>query len=379
MPTGIQQSFTGLICCRCNQGIIESGGYNDNLCEDCTNDIVVECANCGELLVDEDLLGEAENVRLRRAMIYPQNLINAHDSGEYICINCTYPCDGCGTYYHWEDSAIECCGPEDSEYIEYYSYKPKYYYYSINDSNFAICSPYSKPGLLYMGTEIEIERMRPVSEEFIEGIPQSKSEFVYLKEDGSLGPNGVELVTMPATLDAFKQMFPFEQLNVARANGARSFAYQSCGFHIHVSRSAFTPMHLWKFVQLQLKNPDLCQFVGQREDSSYASWFFDQSERSSIPDYVKGKKANGRRYLAINFQNTNTVELRYFKGNILQSAIMKNMEFVDSMYEYTKNLSVRDVMNGALSRDKYQDWLLTTEKYDNLKSFIAVGCSKEDF
>lgn len=333
--------------------------------------------NCGDIEVDVDLVTRDEMTRLRAAGIYYRSMIYAQDSGERICTDCAYSCGDCGEYYHYEESMLECCVPEPSS-INYYSYKPMYYFYSIEtDASVAFSSVRPKPGVLYMGAEIEIERMRDVADDFIANIPDNKSDFVYLKEDGSLGSEGVELVTMPATLDAFEYMFPFKQLDWARANGARSFAYSNCGFHIHVSRSAFSPTHLWKFVQFQLKNPDLCQFVGQRGDVAYATWSFEQSEKNSIPDYVKGKKSNGRRYLAINFQNKHTVELRYFKGNILRSAIMKNLEFVDSMYEYTKNLSVRDIMNGALSRYRYQEWLNTTGKYDNLRSFIEVGYSKE--
>lgn len=377
MPTGTQQAFTGLICCRCNRGIDDEHTLYENLCSSCTDNIVVECSNCGDVSVDADLITRDEMTRLRIAGIYYRLMVNAQDSGEYICIDCVYTCGDCNEYYQWEDSMLECCVPESSS-IYYYSYKPIYSYSSVVNGSVSIRSR-PEVSQLYMGIEIEIEKMRGIADGFHDMLSQDQAEFVYMKEDGSLGSEGVELVTMPATLEAFEKRFPFEHLGWARASGARSFAYQSCGFHIHVSRSAFSPTHLWKFVQFQLKNPDLCQFVGQRGDVMYSTWSFDQSERNSIPDYVKGKKSNGRRYLAINFQNTHTVELRYFKGNILQSAIMKNLEFVDSMYEYTKNLSIRDVMNGALSRYKYQDWLLTTEKYDNLKSFIEVGYSKESF
>lgn len=299
----------------------------------------------------------------------------AQDSGEYICADCAYSCPECGSYYHWEDSMLECCRAS-AESVNYYSYKPMYSYYSMKDGvPVALSNP--EIGTLYMGTEIEIEKMRGVADEFMTSLSGKEEQFVYLKEDGSLSSDGVELVTMPSTLDAFKYTFPFNQLDWARNMGARSFAYQSCGFHIHVSRTAFSPTHLWRFVQFQLKNAGLCQFVGQRSENMYASWYYEDSEKRSLPDYVKGKKSNGRRYLAINFQNTHTVELRYFKGNILRSAIMKNLEFVDSIFEYTKHLSVKDVMTGALQEDAYSDWLKSTEGYENLKSFLELGYSKE--
>jgi hypothetical protein len=135
---------------------------------------------------------------------------------------------------------------------------------------------------------------------------------------------------------------------------------------------------MWKFIRFQLNNPYLCQRVAQRDESSYASWHFDDVEKRSLPEYVKGTKSNGRRYLAINFQNYSTVELRYFKGNILRSAIMKNLEFVQSIYDYTKVMNVRQVFEGALSEQKYILWLADQHKYPNLVNFLNNGDEGEN-
>jgi hypothetical protein len=177
---------------------------------------------------------------------------------------------------------------------------------------------------------------------------------------------------MPSTLDAFEKLWPAKAMEFAHIGGARSFHYSSCGIHIHVSRSAFSPSHMWKFIRFQMRNPVLCQTIGQRDDSSYASWFGLNQNLHELPKIVKGESQNRSRYVALNFQRHDTVELRYFKGNVLTSAIMKNMEFVDSMYEYTKQLSVADVMRGGLTIESYMDWLheKTEDKYGNLKSFI---------
>jgi hypothetical protein len=120
----------------------------------------------------------------------------------------------------------------------------------------------------------------------------------------------------------------------------------------------------------------LCQTVGQRQDSSYAHWNYQYRDRMNmgdgLPSLVKGKSANGDRYVAINFQNHATVELRYFKGNILKAAILKNIEFVQSMYDYTKQLTAADVMTRhGLTELKYLDWLDDkTELYPNLIQFV---------
>jgi hypothetical protein len=242
-------------------------------------------------------------------------------------------------------------------------------YHRVEDGEIVV-EHHAKPGVLYMGVELEIVKMEDKIYNFLASCNLGQELLVYFKEDASIGYDGAELVTMPITIDAFDKLFPFDALDTARAKGARSFEYQSCGFHIHVARSAFSPTHMWKFIKFQMLNPLLCQRIAQREESSYATWFYDTHERKDLPEYVKGKKANGRRYLAINFQNHATVELRYFKGNILRKAIMKNLEFVQSLYEYTKELTVRDVTQGALSESSYLSWLEQQNGYENLKYYI---------
>ena len=383
MPTGTQQTFEGLVCILCNNVLVDGdlSNLSDEICDSCDFEHTIECQNCGEHSFDGNSLPYQERRRLTAHGVPYTTFINCHDSGEYVCQDCVYNCDNCGTYYQWEDSTYECC--RDSSVINSYCYRPVPIFYSVTSDTVVGQSRANRDanGLsdLYMGVELEIAKMSALAGDFDSMLSPKSRDFVYMKEDGSLGPDGVELVTMPATLDAFKKMFPFSELDWARLSGARSYAYPACGFHIHVSRSAFTATHLWKFVRFQLQNASLCQRIAQRGENSYASWYYEESEQRSIPDYVKGKKSNGRRYLAINFQNTNTVELRYFKGNILRGAILKNLEFVQSMYEYTRDMTVSDVMTGGLREGNYLVWLdERAALYPNLIHFLYNDSSKEE-
>ena len=377
MPTGIQESFTGLICTICDRGIEHHSEISQQLCADCDEDYIRYCESCGDGHYSMDLMNHTQIRRLNSLGIYAMYFSYAEDSGNSLCHDCVIVCDDCGLGYEWMENADECCLEESSRSVNCYSYRPHFIHYRCND-NSVFGSGLVEPGVLYMGVEIEMVRMAEVANEFMDRLSSTGREFVYLKEDASIGYNGAELVTMPATIDAFEKMFPFDGLDWARSAGVRSFAYDSCGFHIHVARSAFSATHMWRFIRFQLKNPVLCQMVAQRSHSNYASWQYDESENSAIPDYVKGKRHNGRRYLAINFQNYNTVELRYFKGNILRGAIMKNLEFVQSMYDYTEHMTVRDVVAGGLAESSYRLWLdENQEKYPNLHYFLSNNESKE--
>lgn len=377
MPTGTQQTIQGLVCDLCELVIQRPGDYMDGWCAGCEA-YIRTCNTCQSEYIDSS---EANMSFVRRAMslhINPSMFFATEDTYELVCDSCVYSCPHCDTLYEYSNSADDCCAESrGNEDIHSYCYKPRYIFYKIQDGG-VDTRDQAEPGLLYMGIELEINKMEDLVSDFLINCDVEQRGFLYFKEDGSLGPEGVELVTMPSTIDAFEKIFPFDALDEAREDGARSFYYANCGFHIHVSRSSFTPSHMWKFIRFQLKNPYLCQRVAQRDESSYASWHFDDSEKRSLPEYVKGTKTNGRRYLAINFQNYATVELRYFKGNILRSAIMKNIEFVQSIYDYTKSMTVRQVMAGALEQYDYHLWLSTQNKYPNLVNFLNNNSNEGD-
>lgn len=377
MPTGTQQELQNLFCISCSEVLEELGNIHDSICQQCEEEFASECGACGEVAINYTLLSYESSLRFRRNRVPNTEFYSAEDSGEMLCVDCINSCPNCDSIFQYEDSIADCCEPEPPSCINFYSYTPVYRFWDMINGD--VDSSYrAKDDILYMGVELEVAKMTHLAQMFHDDLTTEESVFLYMKEDGSIGYSGVELVTMPATLDAFKAVFPFDSLDRVRALGARSYAYESCGFHIHVSRSAFSATHMWKFIKFQLNNPVLCQQVAQRAESSYATWYYDNEEVSSLPDYVKGKRSNGRRYLAINFQNRATVELRYFKGNILKGAILKNLEFVQSIYDYTKYLSVRNVMAGGLTESNYMEWLhVVAEDYPNLYDYLNNDKSKE--
>jgi hypothetical protein len=389
MPFGVQQTIVGMFCRVCEEmlDVEEDSEVLERMtCESCRDEYFMECQACCETYVNYNTMPVSITHPVRVGVMGVRDTIGMNgsyfvrtvDDDEIACESCYTSCSGCGEAYTSWDAAQECCYEEEDEVatsVHSYGYRPSprffTHYYSVNT-----VTNRASPEVLYMGMEIEVEKMMAHADEFYNALTDKQEQFVYMKTDGSLSSSGVEIVTMPGTIDAIKSVFPFDALDVARNRGARSFYYSNCGFHIHVSRSAFTATHMWKFVKFQMNNPVLCQTVGQRQDSSYAHWNYQYRDRMNmgdgLPSLVKGKSANGDRYVAINFQNHATVELRYFKGNILKAAILKNIEFVQSMYDYTKQLTAADVMTRhGLTELKYLDWLDDkTELYPNLIQFV---------
>lgn len=313
-------------------------------------------------------------------------------SGEFACQDCGHECDTCCELHETERAAEYCCDPvrqcetcgewhEDemdarrccvSADVHCYSFRPTLRFFSGNEwTNFAI------PKELYFGVELEMENVCSNLDAWYVDASEDYDNptFAFWKEDGSLGSDGAELVTMPATLDAFRHVFPWHALSELHRKGARAFHTGTCGMHVHVARSAFSAPHMWRFVKLQTKNVGMCESIAQRPSNSWARWSSCGNVDDSgvpLPEYVKGKDANDERYVAINFQNHATVELRYFRGNLVPESITAKLEFVHAMWKYTQKLGVSDVRNGALDSGAFLAWAREHEtEYATFVRFIS--------
>lgn len=317
--------------------------------------------------------------------------INTAD-GMVICEDCHWMCNNCESSWSSEEESLNCCQDDEydvsrRDYIMNYSHRPPWKYYYRSTLNHDVTHSYSphkaaalmrrKPDdVLFIGMELEMEKTSKAVPAFYNAghdvlAYDGKERFVFFKSDGSLSNSGAELVTHPATFEAFIEMFPWDGLELMHKEGARSFAYHNCGLHFHVSKSSFSPEHLWKFVRFQMRNQDKCIMIAQRDNGQWASW--DMSHNfNKLPDVIKGKEFARGRYVAINFTNDSTVELRYFKGNVLPHAIKRNLEFIQSMYEYTKDLTVNQVLRGHLSWERYENYVISNERrFPNLVAFLA--------
>ena len=297
------------------------------------------------------------------------------------CDSCwMFACDECGERFDESIDAQRCCRP----FLRSYDYTPEFRFWRIQDGELASChgktvgwNRVAPTNELFLGFELETECGDDSFPAFLDdaGEDAQNPQFVYGKSDGSLDASGVELVTMPATLDAINARFPWRALRMWNVAGARSFHRGTCGFHVHVSRSFFSATHLWRFVAWQMRNQRFCEAIGQRTNSHWAQWQtlrdFGKNDAPTLEDMVKGKDANGSRYVAINFQNEHTIELRYFRGNLREDAIRLRIEFVDALANYTKTIGAGDVLRGALGAGAFVHYCMdNAERYATLARWI---------
>jgi hypothetical protein len=231
-----------------------------------------------------------------------------------------------------------------------------------------------------MGFELEMSFGRNISTDgFNEAaskvLPLQQSNVCYLKSDASIEDMGFELVTHPHTLGAYEQATPlWDFIEDMRANyNARSWDTDSCGLHVHVSRSAFkSGAHTHRFLTLIYKNPKEMMKLAGRKNSRYAQ-FNDVylPDEWGIPRFNLRNKIRNKhhteRYSAVNTQNDYTLELRFFRGTMARAGIMSALELTHAATEYTRNLSLADVKLGMLQWDWFADWVATNNGiYPNL-------------
>lgn len=215
---------------------------------------------------------------------------------------------------------------------------------------------------------------------------RATEDFAYMKEDGSVG-NGFELVTHPHTLEAYQLRMPmWDALDTLRGQGWRSWSSSSsCGLHIHINNASFVSVgHAMRFLRFVYTNREpLVRFAGR--ESHYAKFEYDSFvqrqvhtgyddvgapiyESQTVADVVKKKQRNQDRYLAVNVQNDNTYELRFFRGSMKPTTVLACLEFVFALHEYTETMTSHDVLvNRALGWRSFLAFVRTKSATDNFR------------
>jgi len=346
--------------------------YNDEgdlICETCFYDQYVTCEDCGTILQIEDAV-----------------LVEGNDF--LVCSSCAacYECDDCGRYVDsdqlWYDNGqirlCVACGDNyytcyDCEEIVHYDdvlYIDGYYYcgecaedhrnvihaydYRPSSLHFYGCSDGERAGY---GVELEIDDGEDC-EDAAKAILRCVRDFVYLKHDGSL-KHGFEIVSHPATLEYHMTEFPWSAiLSAAEEYDFKSHDTDTCGLHIHASRALFGDGPITRDLNIAkcmlLIDAYWDQYIvpfSRRDYSKLDQWAKkpDAGITSSDDDYIaidKAKKtANKGRYQAVNLQNHQTVEFRFFRGTLRRDTIIASIQFLDVLINYAKKTELKDIFN----------------------------------
>lgn len=264
----------------------------------------------------------------------------------------------------------------------------------------------SKP--TFYGVELELTTSYTPAE-MINAQPEDQPLFYLLKSDGSIRgskPNPYELVTVPMSLVKHKTYWAhvFDKLDYE--NFDRTVDTNN-GMHVHVDRNAFdrrkTPAlpgrtshgpstqsmsHMDKFGYFFI-NPCNYNFllkVSERTPESLNQWakipsvkaLFAEDDMEYGNGPLRGKRPtldNLRKNVYTAWRNVRgtlhygksaTIEVRMFKGIVSFPTIIKNLEFVDSVMEFTRCTS-----QYRLNLSHYNEWFysLPKNKYATLREF----------
>jgi hypothetical protein len=275
------------------------------------------------------------------------------------CYNEEVECNECGHWTH-ENSMDDHECYRDNSGIYDYSYKPRPTFYGQDDYHF--------------GIELEVENRDGWGcGAGAEIVYDTLGERVYCKHDGSLD-DGFEIVSHPHSI-AEIQNLNWNFLRTLRNRGFRSWDTNTCGLHVHVSRTAFRnngkrdEAHELRFQKLIYDNSaQVCAIAGRT--SSYAR-FMDKG--NLVPKVKYGQSAD--RYEAINIQNDHTLEIRVFKGSLKKERILSAVEFIHSAIEYTRNMKINP-------RDKQFSWIrfmaYVLDNQTKYSNFVQVALSSLD-
>jgi len=181
------------------------------------------------------------------------------------------------------------------------------------------------------------------------------------KQDGSIS-NGFEIVFHPQTYayatDEGRQGIE----NCLRELRQRRFSgHNYGGMHVHVSLSAFSRLHLYKFHQLFRSARTLFAAISQRKPEKLEQW-----STFNIP---ANPNCNVDRYCALNYTR-HTVEVRIFNSTIRTDRFFKNIETVKAAIDFSKHSSLRE-----MDAHNFLGFVMQNRgRYRNLATFLVEKC-----
>ena len=271
---------------------------------------------------------------------------------DWLCESCFdedyVHCEDCGcivrreqAYWDGDDRAYcSSCWDEHCDIIHEYSYTPDLVFHG--------------KGLRHFGVELEIDGggTDRYNAEKLLNIANANGENLYIKTDGSLD-EGLELVTHPMTLEYHLNAMPWaEILRKAQEMDYLSHAAGTCGLHVHISRLAFG----CTYEQQEAAIARLLYFVekfwaellrfSRRTQSQMNRWAARYGMKLTPTDQMcHAKNSCAGRYTAINLTNSDTVEIRMFRGTLKLNTLQATLQMVNHLCEVAVSLSDSEVQD----------------------------------
>lgn len=390
--------------------------HGSNLCQECKDDSFI-CSGCG------DAASESYTLPGRRREVYCESCfqnfpicdgcnetfheddLDSYENGSYCegCRNDGTVCDGCncllfGNDISYDDDSEEylcnrCVRDRERSggaYVHAYGWKPEPQFRQVNPGNLA-------EGLCF-GVEIEVNHpesmRRSEAAKIISDLDRDK--LFYMKNDSSIGPTGIEIVSHPMSFQWMKRnpdwLLPISTLSHHKFTSY--FGYH-CGMHVHMSRRAFTNTQILKVKNYLNKNPSFLLEFGRKKrsmlydyaspeegkcfrvrrvDTGYDPYYGTTLRRdwNKLKYRVSNLEFTGHRHIPVNVTE-NTVEHRWFRGTLSPSAIMRNIEFCHATWGISHNVKEITHKNMyAYLESSRKDYPNALKRFESMKSTSEV-------
>lgn len=322
-------------------------------CETCYNSIYRQCSGCGMEITRLGAIG------------YCHYCKDCFDERYFYCDDCDNlflrtndECyDGlCASCYHRNNSIIKC-----------YDFKPDPIFFGnkmVKDRNYS-------EKKLFFGFELEVENYSTTyeHEEIARDIHDNVNEkLFYYKEDDSLDC-GFEVISHPMNFHYIKndgKKYITAMLKKLRDNDCKSYNTETCGMHVHITKSYIGNLMIYKILKFFYENQKFIVKISTRKFNNLEKYatLNDKNDNRSIITKAKSKSSN--RYVAVNLINNGTLEIRIFRGTLNERSFYRNLEFCHALIMFNEKHSIKDI-----NINKFSNFITLERKmYSNLYQWL---------
>jgi len=321
----------------------------------------------------------------------------ARDDHYFTCVECDelHHNDNRFSYYESDDFYCETCHDNNGTYCDYHE---DHHHDDHTCDASILCEWDDKVDLFFLRSDyeehkqdhelefygIEVE-LHTRSESFSRHEVVTKlmgtfdNDEVMFKRDGSLCRiNGFEMVSTNCTFDFHKNHFWNEFFALNPNEYVKAWHGKECGIHIHCSRESFTENQLRRLNVFynHISNTDFiekmsCRDLTSENSTTYVN--FRPERDFNSPLYTSGPH---NKYSVINFNNTDTFEIRIFRSNIKQISFFRYLEFVHTVNLWIKSNDKSDDSN--LLVVDYLNWLIQNVHKD-FSNLLIYFDDKQEF
>lgn len=367
----------------------ENGVYTvETVCEECLEKHFDKCEFCGEYHPREIMTETADGLVCEICLdsIYKK----CEDCGEYyrandmryvagygyICEDCFndnwYICNRCGeyirnneTYFYDNEPYCEDCYDYVCDNEDYEDERILSYHGNRGDwTSYRTAEEENKNNLRYIGFELEIEHEDDTYRNQRKAIDKIQENInCYLEHDGSLNDGGFEIVSQPQTYNYIMQNFNKykDTFDTLIKLGYISHNSRNCGLHFHVTAPKDKREDIVSRLWLILENyKDEFEKVSRRRGNFEWCHFLSNTSdarNDMLEGIYKMKKVykNGQRYLVINNSNSNTLEIRLFRGTLRAETFFADLQLVNNLFNlaYDLSIDIQDITWAKLTEGEY--------------------------